>query len=370
MFSLREKILSFTRPFIFLPVIGFDISDRTIKYAAFRARGAPQIELFGEIPIREGVISGGEIKDENALVAACTSWLRREQRKLPSQYVAASLPEEKAFLRIIQLPKVKKDAVGDAVRWEIEANIPLPKEQLLYGYEIIEPIEDSLDHFDVMVTAFPKTIVESYARALVRSGLMPTALELESQAIVRSVIAKIREKKAVIIADIGYTRTSLIVFAGGAIIFTSTFTLGGRDLENNIMKELGVDEKKAHEIKIAYGLNKKEFEGELFASLSPAISALADEIKRAAGYYKEHAKHRHGAAEEVSEVLLLGGDANLLGLTTYLSSTLKIPARIADVFTRFAENKIHFIPVLPKNQSLGYATAIGLALRGIMRHET
>lgn len=369
MLSLREKILSSIRPFIFLPVIGFDISDRTIKYAVFRARGKPQIDLFGEISVPEGVIIGGEIKDENAFIAMCSSWLRREQRKLPSRYVAASLPEEKAFLRIIQLPKVKKDAVGDAVRWEIEAHIPLPEDQLSYGYEIIEQPEGSLDHFDVMVTAFPKTIVESYARALARAGFMPMALELESQAIVRSVVPKMRQKEAVIIADIGYTRTSLIVFASGAIIFTSTFVLGGRDLEKNIMKGLGVDGEKARAVKIAYGLNRKEFGGELFASLSPIISALSDEIKRAAEYYKEHAKHRHGAAEEVSEILLLGGDANLLGITAYLSSTLKIPVRTADIFTRFAENEIHFIPSIPRNQSLGYATAIGLAFRGIMGHE-
>lgn len=368
MFSLREHILSFAQPYIFLPIVGFDVSDRSIKYISFRSRSAPPILFFGEIPIQEGIIKNGEIMNEDAFVALLAAWLRREQKKLPSRYVAASLPEEKAFIRIIQLPKVKKDAVGDAVLWEIEAHVPLPKEEIYYGYEIIEPLENSLDHFDVMITAFPKVIVEGYARVFTRAGCIPVALELESQAIVRAAAPRIREQKAIIIVDFGYTRTSLIVFAGGAIIFTSTFALGGKDLETNIARGLGVDGEKARAIKITHGLNRKEFGGELFASLSPAISALADEIKRASEYYKEHAKHRHGAAEEVSEIFLVGGDANLLGITTYLSATTKIPANIADVFTRFTENAgIRFIPEIPKNQSLGYATAIGLALREIMK---
>ena len=118
---------------------------------------------------------------------------------------------------------------------------------------------------------------------------------------------------------------------------------------------------------MAYVLNKNEVEGKLFSALSPAISALADEIKRVAEFTKEHAKHRHGAAEEVSEILLLGGDANLFGLTTYLSSVLKIPARVADPFARFTETGVRFIPDIPKNQSLEYATAIGLAMRERMK---
>ncbi|MBI3273655.1 MAG: type IV pilus assembly protein PilM, partial [Candidatus Colwellbacteria bacterium] len=315
------------------------------------------------IPIPEGIIESGEIKNEDAFVARCAAWVKRERKKLPSRHIAASLPEEKAFIRIIQLPKVKRDAIGDAVQWEIEANIPLSKEEIFYDYEIIEPIENSLDHFDVMITAFPKVIVESYARALVRSGCIPAILELESQAIVRSVAPELRDRKALIIVDIGRIRTSLIVFVGGAIIFTSTFMLGGRDFEKNIMKELDTDEEKARAIKISYGLDKKEFGGELFASLAPAISAMSDEIKRAVEFYKEHAKHRHGAAEEISEVLLVGGDANLLGLTSYLSSTLMIPVKTADVFVRFAKSGVRFIPPLTKNQSLEYATAIGLALQ-------
>ena len=369
MISMHEKILSFIHPFISLPVIGFDISDRTIKHISFRFYNSntPQILFFGEIPLSEGIIKSGEIVNEDALVSSIAGWVKREQKKLPSRYVAASLPEEKAFLRIIQLPKIKKDVVGDAVQWEIEAHIPLSREELAYEYEIIEPIENSLDHFDVMITALPKTIVESYARALTRAGLMPVALEVESQAIIRAVAPRIRDRKAVIIVDFGYTRTSFAIFTGGAIVLTSTVALGGKDLEINIMKELGVNEKKARELKIAYGLNKNELEGKLFSALSPAISALADEIKRAAEFTKEHAKHRHGAAEEVSEILLLGGDANLFGLTTYLSSVLKIPARVADPFARFTETGVRFIPDIPKNQSLEYATAIGLAMRERMK---
>src|SRR3989344_7102977 len=112
------------------------------------------------------------------------------------------------LLRLIQLPKIKREEVSGAVRWEIEANVPLAPEELAYDYEIVEPPENTLDHIDVVITAFPKTVVESYLRVLKEAGLRVSALELESQALVRSTIAESQQKETVVLADIGRGRTS------------------------------------------------------------------------------------------------------------------------------------------------------------------
>ena len=101
--------------------------------------------------------------------------------------MAVSLREEKSFFRVIQLPKVKIADIGKAIRWEIEANIPLPFEELVYDYEVVDSFDEHLDHVDVVISAFPKTIVDAYVRVLGAAGLRLACLELESQAIVRSV---------------------------------------------------------------------------------------------------------------------------------------------------------------------------------------
>ena len=69
-------------------------------------------------------------------------------------------------------------------------------------------------------------------------------------------------------------------------------------------------------------------------------------------------------------VLLVGGDANLFGIETYLSSVLKLPVRMADPFVWFRERHPDLVPPIAKNVSLSYSTVLGLALRGIRIGET
>lgn len=362
---LKEKILHWVKPLVQVPVAGLDISDQSVKYFKFRSNASLEVEFFGEIPIKEGIIVNGEIRKEKELIEFLKSWLSGEGKKLRSCFIVASLPEEKSFLRLVQLPKVEKEKVGSAVRWEIEANIPLSPDELIYDQEIIEPVEDYFDHLDVIITAFPKSIVESYVRVLKSVGLMLLALELESQATVRAIVLEARAHSAQAIVDMGRTRTGIAVVSGGAILFTKTVEIGGKVFEENIARALGVSLEKAGIIKKETGLDKKAYEGKVFSALIPACTVLAEEIRRAVDYYRDRARHAHGVKPDVDLLLLSGGDANLLGLATYLSAALKIQAKPADPFCVFRSRSTRVVPPMPKNQALAFATVIGLALRGI-----
>lgn len=362
---LKEKILKGVDYFIKPPVTGVDISDQAIKYLKFTAHKEKiWTDFWGTISIPEGIIVNGEIKNEEDLVKILKSWFNKEKKHLRPSLLSVSLPEEKGFLRLIQLPRVKREDIGKAIRWEIETNIPLPAEELIYDSEVIEPLEDSLNHLDLVITAFPKTIVDSYLRVFKKAGLKPAALELESQAIVRTTLADLRDKQAKIIVDLGRNRTSMIIFSGGAIIFTSTFEVGGRLLEENIAKTLKVDNEKAAALKKEVGLSKKEEDREVFNAILPAVAVIADELKKTIAYYQHHTEHSHGANKDIGEILLVGGDANLFGLETYLSSTLKIPSKLADPFAAVQKRLKCVVPPIPKNKALEFTTALGLALRG------
>lgn len=362
---MKERLLKWIDPYVRIPLAGMDISDETIKFIKFSRRRKLALEFFDELVLPKGLIVSGEIKDEGGLAAAIAEWRKTLGRKLKTPFVSASLPEEKSFIRMIQMPKVKREELGRAIRWEIEANIPLAPEDLIYDYEIIEPFEEYYDHFDVMITAFPRGVVESYVRVLKSAGFIPVALELESQAIVRGAIRNLRSQEAKIIVDMGRTRTSLILFTGSAIIYTKTVPLGGKTLEENIIKNLGVKSAEADQLKKSVGLNKKERGGAVFDALLPAVSALAGELQRTVLYYQDHATHGHGASPKVKEILLVGGDAHLIGLPTYLSADLKVPVRLGDPWETLREGLPVPILPIPHRELLPFSTAVGLALRDL-----
>ncbi len=359
---LKKQILKSVTPFLQPQIVGLDISDRTFKFFKFKTSNKISIDYFGRAEIPAGVVENGEIKNEEVLSRVLSE--ARTKKIIRSSLVAASLPEEKCFVRLIQLPKIKKEEITGAIRWELEANVPIPLDELYFDYEIIEPLQDHLDHYDVMIMASPKLIVDSYIRVLKAAGFTPYTFELESQAIIRSVIPILRDERARIVVDMGRARTSLIIFAGGAIIFTNTIEIGGYSLEQNIAATLKADPKAAEKFKKEVGLDKRANEGKVFAALVPLVSVLSDELLRAMQFYQGHAAHGHGVKETISEILLIGGEASLFGLDTYLSGTLKVPVRLANPFVAVQDRLQPPIPIISKKESYAYATAIGLALRG------
>lgn len=360
---MKTAIFNWLDSFITLPVTGLDISDRTIKYLSFR-RGKNRrlsVEYFGEAQIPEGIVVKGEIKNEEGLAEALQILQRSGSRKLRSAFFAAALPEEKSFLRLIQIPAIKQEDVANAVRWEIENQVPLPPEEIIYDYEVIESADASPRHFDVQITAFPRGLVESYVAAFKKAGMQLAALELESQSIVRALWTR-DASGARIILDVGRTRSSIVVFSGSAILFTSTLEIGGLLFEEHIAKRLGVPPQEAERIKKTDGLNKKARGGHVYQALLPAVGSLAGELSRAIGYYQGHAAHAHGAQKDISEILISGGDGTLTGLGPYLSRTLNIPVAAADPFWAIKDLGAYGIPPMTRTQAMAYTAAIGLAL--------
>lgn len=360
---LQKKVLQWVEPFVRIPTMGFDISDRSIKYVKFSDERRLTIASFGEITIPEGAIVNGEILAEGKVVEAVKTWRASAGRHAVAPFVIASLPEEKSFVRLLQLPKVKIDDIGNAIRWEIEANIPIPPEELLFDYEVIEPLKNGFDHLDILVVAFPKTIIESYVLMLKHAGLDPVVLELESQAIARAVLPLSPEKEVRIIVDMGHLRTSFSITCGGAILFTTTIELGGKNFEENIARALAIGPEKAIEVKKTVGLNKGGFDGKVFFALAPAVAAFTAELKRTIEYHEQHIEHMHGANAKVGEVILTGGDANLLGFDTYLAANLRIPVRRGDPLMRIRHRLAYHIPPIVQNESLQFTAALGLAMR-------
>ncbi len=360
--GILQRIGSWIRPFVHIPATGLDISDRAIKYLKLGAGDPFSVDAYGELEIPEGAISEGDIKNADAVSAILSSWYRREKHTLKTRFVSASLPEQKGFVRLVQLSKVKPEEIRDAIRFEIEGTIPLPLEETLYDYEVIEPLQDHLDHIDLAVTAFPKTVINSYVGAIKNAGLKPYALELESHALLRA-CAFGRERASALVIDIGRTRTNLVIHSAGAAIFTSTIPFGGQLMEDALTKTLGITPDEACDLKVRVGLDRKERGGTIFSALVPSIAALADEAQRAIEYYQNHALHAHGADPFINRIVLAGGDANLNGLDTYLAAVLRVRVLRQDPFASFRTRMTQAVPPLSRHESLAFTHAFGLALK-------
>ena len=383
---------------------GLDISDLSLKIIKLKKkRGISSLASFGEAEIKPGIIKGGEIKDEEKLAQIIREAIKKVRgEKLKTRYVVVSLPEEKAFLQVIQMPKVPEEDLRSAVIYEAENYIPTPIEEVYLDYQIVPPVYDHLDHLDVLIAALPKKTVEPYLSALKLAGLQPKVLEIESLAIARALIKDGITTQPILLIDLGATRTSFIIFSGKSLKFTTSIPVSSTNFSEIISKNLGVTLAEAERLKIKHGLeekikinigdektNIKKERGKIFEALIPALIDLVQQIKRYLDYYQTHASHEHlppttfqknnsnkhkpqkvvgglpPDGKGISKIYLCGGGANLKGLCELLSLELKIPVEMGNPWVNILIKEKKEVPELSFEESLKYTTALGLALRGI-----
>ena len=269
------------------------------------------------------------------------------------------MPEQHAFVRVIQLPKMKLAEAKEAVKWEAEANIPMSIEEVYLDWQTIKPIVKSPDHLDVLINAAPKDLVGDYVEAIRGAGLIPMALEIESMATARSLVKGEFSHKPILIVDLGFTRTSFIIFLGHVLRFTTSAQVSNQQMINAIAKSLKVKEEEAKKLKFKIGLAKTKKDDRVFNALLPSLNELVQAIQKYIVFYREHA--------DISKIILCGGGANLRGLPQFLSTRLKIPVVCGNPWVNILKPPVKEIPELSYKESLSYATALGLALRGIAK---
>lgn len=358
---------------------GLDISDLSLKIVKLKKK-KKKISLvsFGQTEIEPGVIENGEIKKEEKLVEILKEAIKKVKgEKLKTKYLVASLPEEKAFLQVIQMPPMSEEDLKSAVLFEAENYIPLSIDQVYLDCQIVPSFIKSSEKIEVLIAALPKKIVDSYLSVLKKANLKPVAFEIESQAIARALIEKETTTYPVLIIDFGATRTSLIIFAGKSVRFTCSIPISGNNFNELIAKNLNVSPSDAEQLKKKYGLEQKieiklkeqtikKEKGEIFEALIPALVDFVQQIKKYLDFYETHSQISDSSLKEkkIKKIILCGGEANLKGLPEFLSLELKIPVELGNPWINIKlEDKEKLKMSLA--ESLIFTTAIGLAQREI-----
>jgi len=346
-------------------IFGIDINDLSIKIVKLKkSRNAFDLVSFNEVSIKQGIVKEGVIQDQDALSDAIRLACNTVKgKKLATNYVIASLPEEKSFSQVIQMPKMTEEELQSAVSFEAENYIPLPIDKVYLDFQVINSHEQNHEnHLDLLINGMPKSIVDSYVSCFKKAGLTPCILEVESQAITRALIKHREEMSPLLIIDLGVANTGFIIFSSGSIRFTSSISISSEQITHTIADKLGISFNKAEALKLRYGLaSNGQREQKIKEAISPIILELANQIKKYINFYQGHVSHEYFPSEgNIEKVILCGGGANLKKLPDFLSKELKIPVETGNPLINIKKNGY---TSLLKNP-LAFTTAIGLALRG------
>lgn len=358
--SLFAKLFPTPR-FMTLPTVGVDISDSSVKYILLtEAHAGYTLSKWGDIDVPEGAIVQGVVKDIPALARI----LSEIKERVGTPFMRVSLPEERAYLFQTDVPAHASHAeISGAIEFRLEENVPLsPRDAYFdFAYNPIDATKDGSEKTrQVTVTVYGKDTVNVYFEACKLAGVVPTAFEIEPEAIAHAVTRE-GNQDTVLIIDFGKSRTGIGIVEAGALMFTSTVDVGGRELDAALRTRYpNAGSEELIRLKNEAGLLAAGEEGPVRDALLKPITALKNEVVSRISYWnsKEGVPH-------IERVVLCGGIANLAGLPEYFSEELGIETLQADIWQNVFLNK-NSIPPITKRYSFGYATAVGLALGGFL----
>jgi len=359
---LRKKIFeSYPPPF------GLDLSDLSLKSAWFSREGSQErVVSFGSCQIPQGGVVDGEIIREDLVADSIRALLEKSgPKKIRTNRVICSLPETKAFLRIISVPEMTENEAKEAMKWEIEANIPLPLDQVDYDWQILPgKFCQEKGKMSVLVVAVSAGTVAQFHTVLEKCGLEVAGLETESIAQVRSLLSESDEGKTALIVDIGDRRTSFVIAIDNVPVFTSSVPLSSQMMTDAISKEMGMSFKDAEKLKIQEGLGSLSLPGPQMKAVRPILENLAIEIERSIDFYFSTL----GYSDHLDAVIFCGGGSNMKGLLPFFSRRLRQNIEFGNPWVNLRLGGS--VPPISREQSVQYSTVIGLALRGLDEYES
>jgi type IV pilus assembly protein PilM len=300
----------------------------------------------------------GIIVDPEALAKAVKPNLHKlTYGSIDSKRAATGLPAAKIFTRVLQLPPMSSADLEQAVNFEVEQYVPVPVADLYIDYEIINASNGPEGKIDVLMMAAPRAIVDSYIKLFDLLGLEISAVEGNMTSVVRALLNSGDAGGSTLLMDIGSISSDLTIY-DRYIPLSGSVPIGGETYTEDLVKTLGIKPDQATEIKVKFGIEKGDMHEKVFAALDPHFREVTKEARRVVKFYEE----RGAKQQKVGAMVISGGTASMPGIDNYFTREMKLPLKIANPWRNLHLGHNHTVDSI---QAPMYATAIGLALRGL-----
>ncbi len=349
----NQKTMNETLFFKDKPIFGLDIGFSSLKVMQTELHGDKRRVIgYGTALFEPGSVKDGVIIDpENIAKATYDLFANRIIGSVTTRRVVLSIPAARSYSRNVHLPKLQPKELKDAVRLEVEQYVPLPIDDLYMDHTIVKETDDGIE---LLVVAVPRRIVDSYLQLAKLLHLEVVGIETTISAGGRLFLQAENNDVPTVLIDFGSLSADLTIYDNGLVV-TGTVSGGGDDFSNLIAATLNVSKQEAHIIKTKYGLGVSKKQKEITEGLTPILQQMTKEIRRMIRYYEE----RTDTQRKITQVVTMGGGANMPGLSDYMTNILRIPVRMCDPW-----QNLDFSSLQPPNsvEKSMYVTVAGLSL--------
>jgi type IV pilus assembly protein PilM len=350
------------------PAFGFDMSDRSIRFAQLKRTGHHlELARFGEKILPVGSVVKGEIKDEEAVRNSIHEIVREQDVR----FAHISLPEQLSYVITLTLPKMPGRQMRESILLQLSEHIPFDPSKVVFDYILSPCANGDRNKVAVSIIAAHEDTVTQYCSLYTSAKVTLLSMETESHSLRRALFAEKEELcKTRMVLDIGATKTALFIENDGLIQLTSTIPLGGNAITEALAKADGISFEEARKRKEEYGIGlpranlaNEAISSNTAAAALPVLALLANEIKKHYLYWNtQNPSVDGGKVSPIEEIVISGGEIGNPGFIESLARIFGKPFVVANPWLNIATTE-EYVPEIPRLKAYGYAVALGLALR-------
>lgn len=383
--------------------LGIDVGTSSIKVVQLsKERNRVKLDTYGQLETYayaerfNDAIQTSSLKMLDSQVADLIKQLVRESKAV-SRDVTMSIPIFSSFSTVIEIPPIPEKELERAIPFEARQYVPIPLSEVVLDWTVMKAKEEpkvekpkekekkdeekkaeeakaeekkaaekkeeegrgreiKSPRLQILLTAVPKEVISKYNRISKLAGLNLRGLEVETAASVRSILGN--DKNIVLLMDFGARSTNINVIYNGYPVMSHSIDTAGFDLTKVLSQGMGVNLRRAEDLKKERGLKADLAEAEMISIMTPLIDKIFTETERIINIYVRR------TGKKLERVVVIGGGALLPGIEEYASLRLGLPVVIGNSFAR-----VIYPPILePIIKEIGpmFSVAVGLGMREIV----
>lgn len=340
-------------------LLGVDLGSTSIKVVELKRGGKmPSLVTYGYLEKTAGDIARG---DQDFLQEDSIAALKKlcQKAEVTTNLAVTALPNFSVFSSIVILPVMSAKELKEAVTIKTKKIIPLPIEDVILDWKILEKIQLINDNqeggkkgenYRILINVVSKKLVKRYMDIFKAANLQLVSLETESFALARALVNG--DPSTIMIVDFSAVSTDIIVVEKTIPVFSRSIEVGGVALTRVIAENLHLDFAQAEQFKRDLGLAG---ETEIPTVLKNSIQSIVEEIKYSMNIFKSQGN------KNIEKIILSGGSAYLNKLSEFFSQSLATKVIISNPWKRISypsDLEPALLEVAPR-----FSVAIGLALR-------
>jgi type IV pilus assembly protein PilM len=392
-------------------VVGLDIEPGFLAATEFSSGASPELVRAATETLGPGLFHEGEVVDVDGLADRVRAFFR--EHDLPKR-IRLGVASQKIALRVLELPAINNEQeLEAAVRFQAQEELPMPLEQAVLDYRVLERIDNGEGgKMRVVVVGARRDTVEHLLAVARKAGLQPEFVDLSAFAMIRALYippgpepealaaaevaplpelgldgepvqplegAAAADTAATAVAESGEQRetaatlycyvgglTNLAIGVGQTCVFNRVLQNGVESMAGTLAERRGLTLDHSREWLRYVGLNREigglEGETEIIEEAREVLShgsrRIADEIRLSIEYYHTTVPE----ARRVETTVMAGPGIAIEGLAAFFEQELGMPVQPRSM------GQVHVKPgALDGVEASELTVATGLALDQVPR---